>query len=257
MPPSVKLSQVGIQPGNRQYIDEPAIARNYDASLVDNLVAKFDEAVVEKKLAELSKSIPSAVVADFGCGTGRSLLAAKKAGFFCIGIDLSAPMLEIAAAKLLAEPKSAACQLFKSNLLELDWLQRETIDLALCMFSTFGMIHGRTNRLSFLQTVKNSLTPKGTLLVHGHNVWYQRFFPGGKRWLARSWVRSLFQRGFEFGDRYADNRFVEQLFLHSFTLAGMKNELAAAGFLIENIFPIRDEKQTSTPVGWIVECRKR
>ena len=256
MPPSVKLSQAGIEPGNRRYIDEPAIARNYDASLIDNLVAKFDEALVEKKLAELSKSHSSAIVADFGCGTGRSLQLAKKAGICCIGIDLSTSMLEIAAAKIAAEPSSTAFQLFKSNLLELDWLQRDSIDLALCMFSTFGMIHGRQNRIAFLQAVRNSLTPKGTLLIHGHNVWHQRFFPGGKRWLAGSWLRSIFRGHVEFGDRYADNRFVEQLFLHSFTLTGMKRELAAAGFVIENILPIQDERHTSSPIGWIMACRK-
>jgi SAM-dependent methyltransferase len=269
-----KLSYVnkqnGIPPGNWNYINEPAVARQYDASLENNEVASHDALIVADYLLDLGTG-SSKVVVDFGCGTGRSLLPAVERGHVCVGIDLSQAMLDEARRKLrevdhrLADDQGHREQpcpwsLIQGDLLRLDWLAPQSYDLGLCLFSTLGMLRGRENRQRFLRSACRGLKPGGRLLVHGHNVWHQATFPGGRRWLAQSLLWSLTRPQYEFGDRYADHSLVNQLFLHSFTLAGFKQELENAGLTVETIHPVghageQGKPKSSSPIGWLMACR--
>lgn len=258
-----------LPPGNRDYIREPAVARGYDASLQDSVVAQHDTAIVEQYLQRLS-GVLHPCVADFGCGTGRSLVPAVQRGYLCLGIDLSLPMLAVAREKLSQIPTDSTSPrsevgnggnwaLLHANLLELQGLRPGSVDLALCLFSTFGMIRGANQRARLLQGIRTSLKDDGRLLIHGHNVWHQAGFPGGKRWLFMNWLQSRLFRSIEFGDRYADHPLIKRLFLHSFSERGFRAELVAAGWIIERAFPVADTAESGrrrSPVGWLMACRK-
>lgn len=256
-----KLSQSAIPPGNRRYFQEPAVADTYDDSLRGNPIAAFDEQLWSQFLDELANQTKDATVIDFGCGTGRSLAAAVSRGFKVIGVDLSMPMLMRAEEKLKVSAGSAAATqqrwlLVQSDLRDLGWLGDNSVDLAGCFFSTLGMIRFRKQRHLFLREVWRVLKPRGSFLVHAHNLWHQARFPGGKRWLILSGLRSLISSSTEFGDRYADQRHVAGLFLHSFTRSALHGELRDAGLTIRATYDIPDVNQQRSPVGWVCHCVK-
>jgi SAM-dependent methyltransferase len=231
----------GLDKGTWDYIREPAIAAQYDAGLVGDLLTKQDATIVENLLANWPDSGPP-VVADFGCGTGRSILPALERGCTALAIDLSEPMLSQVRSKATGLPGALSQQLLvlQANLLELHGVRSDSVDFALCLYSTFGMIRGRANRAKFLQHAVRILKPGGLFLLHGHNLWWQLNFPGGWRWLVGNRLQSWLKPGLEFGDRFADQRTIRQLPIHSFTLAALRHELNSAGFELEQIHPLED-----------------
>ncbi len=256
-----KLSQSAIPPGNRRYFQEPAVADTYDDSLRGNSIAAFDERLWCQFLDELANQGKDATVIDFGCGTGRSLGPADLRGFKVIGVDLSMPMLKRAERKLQMRAEGVAATqqrwlLVQSDLRDLGWLGDNSADLAGCFFSTLGMIRFRKHRNFFLREVVRVLKRGGSFLVHAHNLWHQARFPGGKRWLILSGLRSLISSSFEYGDRYADQRHVAGLFLHSFTRSALHRELRDAGLTIRATYDIPDSNQQRTPIGWVCHCIK-
>lgn len=231
----------GIDKGTWDYIREPAIAAGYDAALVDDPLTVQDAELVARLFEDRTDPGPP-VVADFGCGTGRSLLPLLERDCSVLAIDLSQPMLGQLCGKVRDLPavQSAQLLILQANLLELAGLRSQSCDLGLCLYSTFGMIRGRENRARFLQHAIRILKPGGRLLLHGHNLWWQLNFPGGLNWLVRNRLQSLLQRQLEFGDRFADQRAIRQLPIHSFTLPALRRELTAAGFELEQVHPLAD-----------------
>lgn len=231
----------GIDKGTWDYIREPAIAAGYDAGLVGDPLTSQDAAIVAGLLASWKQTSPP-VVADFGCGTGRSIFPLLERGCSVLAIDLSQPMLNQLCGKLGKLPADWSGKLLvvQANLLELSGLQSERCDFGLCLYSTFGMIRGRENRARFLREAVRILKPGGRLLLHGHNLWWQLNFPGGLSWLLRNRLQSLWQTKLEFGDRFADQRTIRQLPIRSFTFSSLRRELVAAGFELEQVHPLED-----------------
>lgn len=257
---------VGLTSGNFDYVNSASIAINYDKFLSGNRLHDADGAVLDRYLPTLAASLPQPpVVADFGCGNGRTLLPLLRKGYRGIGIDLSRPMLESCRAKTDHLGLGAKLDLFQANLVQLGSFSDQSIDAAVCMFSTLGMIHGRKNRQTFLTHVRRILKPEGRFVVHAHNSLFQIRQLGGLRWAGRSLWRSL--RGqHEFGDRTANYRGVKDMFIHSFRRRELARDLNQAGFKIEQWIGIPSGDQpfdlnAGLPwcsdlrlVGWTVVC---
>lgn len=71
-------------------------------ALLDAMFAAFVPVLLEP-LAQR----PGADVLDVGCGTGALALAAARAGAVCAGVDVSAPMIELARARAASEGANA------------------------------------------------------------------------------------------------------------------------------------------------------
>ncbi|MFM7115733.1 MAG: class I SAM-dependent methyltransferase [Planctomycetota bacterium] len=231
----------GLDKGTWDYIREPAIAEGYDAGLANDPLTAQDQALVARLLSE-AHCTNETVVADFGCGTGRSLLPLLPLGCQVLALDLSIPMLEQLQSKLSARADAERKQLLavQANLLELDCLASQSVDLGLCLYSTFGMLRGRQNRAQFLNHVVRILKPEGRLVLHAHNLWWQLNFPGGLRWLAGNRLRSLFDSKLEFGDRFADQRNIRQLPIHSFRWRELLGEVRSSGLELVATEPLFD-----------------
>lgn len=231
----------GLDKGTWDYIREPAIAEGYDAGLADDPLTIQDRELVAQLFRELPASAEP-VVADFGCGTGRSVLPLLPLGGHVLAIDLSLPMLEQLQAKLAACTAAERERLLsiQANLLDLDCLASGSVDLGLCLYSTFGMLRGKQHRARFLKHVSRILKPRGRLLLHAHHLWWQLNFPGGLRWLAGNRLRSLFDSRLEFGDRFADQRTIRQLPIHSFRWRELCREVQSSGLQVEAAFPLID-----------------
>lgn len=183
--------------------------------------------------------IPPPVVADFGCGTGRIARSLKGQGYRFLNVDLSQPML-----LETRDLDSADCFPVRMNLVELDAIAQESIDLALCLFSSIGMIRLRENRIQFLRHVSRSLKTNSQLILHVHNRYQSVRDPGGMVWLAKSRLLSWLQKTQEFGDRVYVYRNLPKMFLHIYSQRELRSDLSKAGFENTQIFPIDQESRT-------------
>ncbi len=232
-------SSDGIEPGNANYLREPGQPALHDRLTAGDRLAQVDLQIV---MGELSQFSPG-VVADFGCGTGRTFWPLARAGWQVLGIDLSRPMLEAAkqrweGGKLNSTAGSIDLTrpwLVQASLAGLNCIADQSLDAGICLFSTLGMLRGRKARGEFLRAARRTIRPGGPLIVHAHNVWHQRRFPGGWRWLARSALSSLVGRT-EFGDRWANTAGVRGLFIHSFRFRGLSEELRESGWDVVRVW---------------------
>ena len=248
----------GVPRGVWEYAHSEEIAAAYDESLRDSLLFRFDEQLLQEHFCQ-----PGLVV-DLGCGTGRALVPLARAGFRCLGVDLSLPMLQVVGRKAAEEQLSIAR--LQANLVELDGLRDESADYALCLFSTLGMIRGRENRHRLLTHARRILKPGGLLVVHVHNVWYNLFDAMGRRWLASNLLESLTKADVERGDKFFDDRGVAKLFVHAFGQREFVTALRKAGFQLVKLVPLAVGRQRPLrwpwlmswlrANGWIAVCRR-
>ena len=269
----------GVSKGNWDYVRANKIAEDYDQFLSEDPLTKVDWQIIDRYLRPIDKNVhdslsgaprcESPVVADLGCGTGRTLLPLLRRGYRGLGVDLSLPMLNQLVIKNDSEGLEASLQpgqltLLNANLCELDGLKDNSIDHAICMFSTLGMIKGSSNRASFLRHVRRILKPNGLFILHAHNVWFQLRSPGGIKWaLGNAWSR--IRRGSEFGDRTAGYRGLRNLFIHSFRRHELRRALVDHEFCDLTWYGVKPGAVEVSErvgmgsslglVGWIVVCR--
>ncbi len=266
----------GVSPGIWDYVRGSRIAEDYDQFLADTPLNLVDRKILDRYLpainpASRSSNANCCVVADLGCGTGRHVIPLANNGYRVLAVDLSQPMLERLIQKFdnqnWAANKFAASQgicPLQANLVELDALKADSIDNAICMFSTLGMIKGRENRRQFLDHVRRILKPQGQFILHVHNIWYQLRYPGGISWLVANAMKSLRGQG-ELGDRYAEYRGIRRMFIHSFRKSELKADLRQSGFgelhwlgiLGKETSVVEDPtwRHAFQVVGWVVVCR--
>jgi SAM-dependent methyltransferase len=199
------------------------------------------------------------LVADLGCGTARALVPLCRRGFRGLAIDLSDNMLAVVREKAVRENLPIDC--LRANLVELD-LPEHSIDYAICLFSTLGMIQGRANRQRVLEATRRMLKPGGVFVLHVHNYWWNLYDPRGPWRLATNYLRAKTVGDVEPGDRYFHYRGVHNMFLHVFTRRELVQSLRRAGFHIREIIPLdaRRKRQLHLPrlfsslraSGWIV-----
>jgi SAM-dependent methyltransferase len=249
----------GVTRGLWEYAHAEHIAADYDDYFSYNKLFEFDGQVL------LSHFKKKGLVADLGCGTGRALVPLARRGYTGLAVDLSLPMLREVRQKSLAENLPIQC--VRSNLVELDCLAAESVDYAICLFSTLGMIRGRANRQQILEHARRILKPGGMFVVHVHNYWYNLYDPGGPWWVLGNFLRSVFVRDVEPGDKFFTAHGVCNMFLHVFTRRELTRALKRAGFSIRQIIPLDPArfKELRWPLlfghlranGWIVVSEKK
>lgn len=231
-PPDWKLP-AGVSPGTWDYVHAPSIANDYDQFLAGTELTRFDLMLAEAILPLATKE--GAIVADLGCGTGRTRQLAHGKGYRLLGIDLSQPMLQQFLRKGQPDNRDWA---LRANLVTLDCLADQTVDHAVCLFSSLGMIRGRKNRQTALGHACRILKQGGLFLLHVHNRWAAVRDPGGLRHLMHSWWRSNRDSSFDFGDRVYGYRGLPNMFLHSYGRRELIGDLQHAGFEIVDLMPL-------------------
>ena len=172
-------------------------------------------------------------------------------------------MLEIVQEKADLHDLNICC--LRANLVELDAVADQSVDHAISMFSTMGMIQGRANRRQALKHIRRIIRPAGLLIMHVHNFWYNLYTPGGPWWVLRSLVMGCLPGPFETGDKFFPYRGVPNMYLHVFRRRELRRELGSVGFHIERFIPLSPARygQLRRPWffgglranGWIVICR--
>ena len=249
----------GLTIGNFDYTNSSSIAADYDQFLDGNSLNQIDGEVFGRYLTAPEVGLPQgSIVADFGCGNGRSLLPLLAAGYRGIGIDLSVPMLESFADKARQAGLIDQVSLAQANLVQLEAFSDHSIDAAICMFSTLGMICGRQHRDRFLKHVRRMLKPDQPFILHAHNSLFQIRQHKGFRSAASSLWKACTGKQ-EFGDRTATYRGVKNMFIHSFRRAELKRDLVQAGFTVNKWIGIRPASNSTNnidaPLPWLSDLR--
>lgn len=256
----------GVTRGVWDYVHNHGIAWDYDAYFADHKLFAFDQQVLIRELA--AAGAPGELVADLGCGTARALIPLIHQGFRGLAIDLSAEMLAVVREKAAREQLPIEC--LQANWVELDAVADASVDHAISMFSSFGMIHGRANRRAALRHTRRILRPGGLLILHVHSYWNRLRQPGGIRWLlTNSWQAATGRwtgaADLEAGDRYYTYRGVTRMYLHLFSRGEIRGELRKTGFRIRRWIPLRVDASGPLPAswwlqqlragGWIIVCQ--
>lgn len=286
----------GVTAGNWDYVRSKEIAGKYGLFLENDPLTEADGKVLFRYLPQIKEDdFPARshdvaervndvadevhrrpLVADFGCGNGRSLFPLMARGYDGLGVDLSLPMLQVffdKYARQVTETSSPPLNstdanlgklyLLQANLVHLDAMETDSIDHALCLFSTLGMIEGRANRRKFLLHVRRVLRPGGKFIVHAHNVFFQLRAPGGMRWFAGS-LWDTWRGKQELGDRTAGYRGLKNLFIHSYRRSELIADLSSADFQSKHwhaVMPGENDLADTLPmfsalrvVGWVAVC---
>ena len=239
----------GVARGTWDYAHERHIADEYDTFHAGHPLLEIDRTLVLERAARLranrSDELPIAI--DLGCGTGRVSIPLAEQGWRVLGIDLSSSMLEQVQTKRYRDPITAKrVGLVRGNLAQLSFLQARSVDLAFCLYSSLGMVRGRSHRQTMLKHVQQALRPGGECIVHVHNRGNWLRDPGGvRRWITDRW-RSLRDSEWEFGDRVYAYRGLPSMYLHIYTERELRGDLAAAG--LELVSMLRLNRTSS---GWL------
>ncbi len=246
----------GVSRGTWDYLQSPSVADDYDDYFALNSLFEHDEQVLAQHLQ------PPGLVADLGCGTGRALVPLVRAGHRGLAIDLSAHMLRVVQEK--AELDRLPIDCLQANLVELDVLADDSVDHAICLFSTLGMIRGRANRRHALRHFRRILKPGGKFVLHVHNYWFNLRDPGGPLWLVKNLLTAPFIKHLEVGDKWFPYRGVPNMFLHVFRRRELATDLASAGYTIVETIPLDMPRRhrlrwpwllgALRTSGWIVVC---
>jgi SAM-dependent methyltransferase len=242
--PTWKLP-AGVSRATWDYVHHPSIADDYDDYFAFNTLFEHDERVLGESFRTLG------LIADLGCGTGRALVPLVRAGHRGLAVDLSQHMLRIVEEK--AELEQLPIQCVQANLVELDCLADHSIDNAMCMFSTLGMIRGRANRRRALKHFRRILKPGGRFVLHVHNYWYNLRDPGGPLWLVKNLCSAPFSRDVEIGDKWFPYRGLPSMFLHVFRWPELAADLHAAGFQIARRIPLDMARRDPLKHAWFCE----
>ena len=233
------------------------IAGGYDASLTDDNLCRFDMEVARRVCD------PPGLVADLGCGTGRAVLELARRGHRGLAVDLSLPMLRIVARQATLEQLPVV--VIRANLVELSGIGDQSVDNALCLYSTLGMIRGRDSRQAFLRHVRRIVRPDGAFVLHVHNLWSNLWHSAGRQWLWTHFMKLARRSDLDLGDKQQTIHGVPHVLLHLFTRRQLQRELHDGGWRIAEMIPLcrAHRKRLSASRffpdvranGWIVVCR--
>ncbi len=248
----------GVTRGVWDYIQADHIAAQYDDYFDDHRLMRLDLKVIRQLIP------PRGTVVDLGCGTGRALLPLVQEGRQGIAVDLSEAMLAAVREKFDQAMLPVLC--LRANLVDLSCLASHSVNNAICLFSTLGMIQGHENRRTALAHIYRILTPGGVFIAHVHNFWHNLLDPTGPWWLMRNLAGSRGSLAHGRGDRWFDYRGIRNFYLHAFTRRELVRMLQEAGFCIERQILVgrSSDGQLRRPwlfaalraQGWIVVCRK-
>ena len=248
----------GVPRGVWDYTQADFIASDYDRYFENHGLMKYDMEVVKQFAPEAGR------VLDLGCGTGRAILELANSQRPGIAVDLSQRMLELVRTKATAANKPVCC--VRANLVELDFLPSDSIEYAVCLFSTLGMIKTQRARQVMLDQVARVLTPSGHLVLHVHNRWFNLYDPGGPWWLFGSLMRAPFFKDLEVGDKYYAYRGINNFYLHVFSKREISRLLRMAGLRVAKWIPLNaacdgflaqpNRLESLRASGWIMICKR-
>lgn len=237
----------GVPRGVLDYAESNSIAEDYDDYHALNPLFEFEEKILREEFTR------PGLVADLGCGTGRALLPLLRAGHRGLAVDLSQKMLDIVREKAALEGFEVEC--LQANLVELDAIGDQSVDYAMCLFSTLGMIRGRANRRRALGHMRRALRPGGKLVLHVHNFWFNLWDGhsawGGPVWVAKSFLRPLTGGDLETGDKFFPYRGVPNFFLHVFRAGELRADLRAANLRVRRWVPLEVRRRHALPLSWL------
>ncbi|QDT13554.1 class I SAM-dependent methyltransferase [Stieleria marina] len=244
----------GVAQGTWQYINQRSIADHYDDFVADTPLCALDQRIVEQTFPAANqpsqKTTANQTIIDLGCGTGRTSIPLAKRGYDVIGVDLSDSMLRQLVAKAERIPASidmavGSVQPLRANLVQLGCLSQNSVDHAVCLFSTLGMIAEKKNRTTMLQHIARIVRPGGRFLLHIHHRWSALHEPGGIPKLARSWWKSLTQSDTDFGDSVYQYRGLDEMFMHRFSQQEITRLLTSCGWKIQHIHRVSLDGSTT------------
>lgn len=246
----------GVSRGAWDYVNTRSIATEYDSFHRDHPLLAYDQQVIltqadfldSQPLSPSSTSVPSKIAIDLGCGTGRSLFPLAERGWRAIGIDLSEPMLQEVRTKIHERSVCDSVATIHANMVEFNFLKENSIDLALCMYSSIGMIRGRSNRRRVFQAVARTLKRTGRFIVHVHNrgAWIRD--PNGIRLTLDGWWKELRKADWELGDRIYSYRGLPNMFLHIYSRKELEKDLRSADLKIIETLSLN--RHSSGPLGY-------
>jgi len=218
---------VGVSRAVWEYTHDTTVAERYDADLATAPLLKADQ-----ELLTAITHAPSLVL-DVGCGTGRAAIALANRAIQVVGLDLSEPMLRMAAKKPGGEKVNWIC----GNAVELP-LADGSFDAVICLFATLGMIANGSARQHALDECRRVLRPGGKLILHVHNLWHHVGTSAGRRLLLRDLGNRIAFRptAGDFPMPSADG--VPAWTMHLFTRRELAALLNRAGFTIQRQLPI-------------------
>jgi ubiquinone/menaquinone biosynthesis C-methylase UbiE len=231
-PPPLWRRPRGVAAGTWQYVNERSIADRYDQFVADTPLCDLDSSLL-KEIFPVTES--DVTILDLGCGSGRSAVPLAERGYKVVGVDLSLRMLAVMMGKTITHGQILP---IRCNLVDLDCLRDQSVDHAICMFSTLGMIQGSAHRQSCLQHVSRIVRPGGRFVIHVHNRWAALREPRGLRSLAAGWLRSIRNHDVEFGDAIYQYRGLEKMFMHRFSKQELVNQLTDSGWKIERLLHV-------------------
>jgi ubiquinone/menaquinone biosynthesis C-methylase UbiE len=226
-----------IDPTIKEYINSEAIASEYDACFANNPLFAMDEEFVFEHVIAGNK------VLDIGCGTGRHTLMLEKSACKVFGIDMSNHMIKQTKEKL-KKAGITSVRIVNADMLNLPFSNESGFDVALLMFSTFGLVFGKENRLKFLKEIKRVLSTDGRIILHVHN---EEYAASPSKNISRKIIDRLGQLtgDMEKGDHLVQNyREGLDIRIHTFSKKEIEELLTSAGFNIlrfEGLNDLRDD----------------
>lgn len=278
--PNWQLPQ-GVPRGAWDYVNKSSIATEYDRFHEGHPLLTLDQQIVYELLGEsaLREDVTSKIAVDCGCGTGRNLLPLAARGWRVMGVDLSSDMLRTLRAKAEAMqlPKarslpdgsetsvaigsvaiatgSSAVATVRANMANLGFLRDGFADAVLCMYSSIGMLQGRSNRRQFLQHAARVLREEGWFVVHVHNRGSWLRDPGGVRKTIRDWWRSRTDPEWELGDSVYSYRGLPTMFLHIYSERELRSDLLASGLILHKLYRLNRTSSQFFDGGWFKHVR--
>jgi ubiquinone/menaquinone biosynthesis C-methylase UbiE len=220
----------GVSRALWDYFHDPAIARNYDATLHDTPLLSIDQQFV------LEHCKPPGKILDLGCGTGRLAITLAQHGYQPIGVDLSPEMLKVLREKAAALGLDIPCVC--ANLVELGSFADQSFDHAACLFSTLGLVVGAEARKRVLAHAYRLLRPGGVFVLHVHNRWFNVWTAHGRRLLLTEMFASGLGRGARGDYAMPPHQGVGSLTMHLFTRREVVRLLQETGFEIAEVRPL-------------------
>jgi SAM-dependent methyltransferase len=257
VPPAWRLPE-GIDAPLWQYLHTPRLAAEEDAYFAEHPLFLADTRALDEQFVSPGRLV------DLGCGVGRHAIHFARRGFSVAAVDLSRSMLQMVGDK--AQAAGVKLLRVEANLCRLDCLPGRVFDYALSMFSTLGMIRGRTARRRALAEACRILRPDGRIALHAHNFWLNLRNRQGRAWLLEQGWRAMVARH-ELGERRMTYRGVPGMRVHLYRWSELRAELHAAGFRIDEVLPL--DEISSAPIrapwlipglragGWIVFASRR
>lgn len=181
---------------------------------------------------------PGSHLIDYGCGSGRYLLALKDHVRLAAGFDISQTALDLLAARLVATGGGAHLLGPEPGAVAAHVARHGPADLVLCLFGVLGHVLPEAARSEALAEMRAALAPGGRLLLS---------VPNRRRRFRREQRRAGPEaRGaISYTRRIAGGsvRLPYQLF----DPPRLRAELAASGFAVEGIWP-----ESVLPEAWLL-----